>query len=134
MDAGDPAAVVQRYIGAFNRGDAAGMAACFASRGVILDGMAPHLWAGPTAPSDWYRDVLDEGRHLGASDYHVTLSDLLHNAATGGSAYIVAPATMTFKLKGQPITQTGATITFALTQEGGEWRIAAWAWSKGKVG
>ena len=39
----------------------------------ILDGMAPHIWHGPTATQDWYKDVLSEGEHLGAKDYHVTL-------------------------------------------------------------
>jgi len=133
-EAGDPAATVQRYIDAFNAGDAEGMAACFAAEGSILDGMAPHLWVGPSATSDWYRDVLIEGEHFGASDYHATLGEPAHNVITGDAAYFVAPAGMTFKLRGQPITQTGATFTFALKKEGGEWRIAAWAWAKGKAG
>ena len=129
----DPRVAVETYIDSFNRRDEGGMAACFADQGVILDGMAPHLWTGPSAASDWWRDVLTEGEHLGAGDYRVTLGEPLHNAVTGDSAYVVVPATMTFKLRGQPITQTGAVITFALTKQNGNWHIAAWAWSKGKA-
>ena len=129
----DPLTAVQTYLDAFNRQDASGMAACFAERGVILDGMAPHLWTGPSAATDWWRDVLAEGEHVGASGYHVAIADPAHNAVTGDSAYLVAPATMSFDLNGRQITQTGATITFALTKEDGGWRIAAWAWSKGKA-
>jgi len=130
----DPAATVQRYVDAFNAGDAAGLAACFASNGAILDGMAPHLWVGPSATSDWYRDVLTEGEHLGAGDYHATLGEPEHNAVTGDAAYIVVPAEMTFNFRGQPVKQVGAKFTFALARENGEWRIAAWAWAKGRPG
>src|SRR5207342_3494307 len=56
--ADDPLAAVRKYVDAFNQGDAAKMAAAFAVPGSILDGMAPHLWQGPTATQDWYKDVL----------------------------------------------------------------------------
>ena len=129
----DAVAAVRRYIDAFNVGDAEAMGACFAAPGTILDGMAPHLWHGPTAAKDWYRDVLVEGEHLGASGYHVTLGAPLHADVTGDAAYVVSPATMTFKLKGQQVTQTGALFTTALRKVAGDWRIAAWAWAKGQA-
>jgi len=49
---------VRQYIDAFNKGDMDGMAATCAVPASILDGMAPHVWQGPTACKDWYRDVL----------------------------------------------------------------------------
>ena len=127
----DPMAAVRTYVDAFNAGDAAKMAAAFAVPGSILDGMAPHLWQGPTATQDWYKDVLVEGKHLGAADYFITLGEPLHNNVTGDSAYVVVPATMTFKLRGEPVTQTGAVFTVALRKLPEGWRIAAWAWTKG---
>jgi SnoaL-like domain len=129
--ADDPMAAVRTYIDAFNRGDAKIMAATHAVSGSILDGMAPHLWQGPTATQDWYRDVLIEGKQHGASDYFINLSEPLHNNVTGESAYVVIPATMTFKLRGEQITQTGAVFTVALRKLSDGWRIAAWAWAKG---
>jgi hypothetical protein len=107
------------------------MAGSFADPGSILDGMAPHVWHGPTAAQDWYRDVLIEGKHRGASDYFVTVGEPLHNNVTGDSAYIVLPATMTFKLGGKQVTQSGAIFTVALRKLADGWRIAAWAWAKG---
>ena len=127
-----PLDAVQAYLDAFNAGDAAAMSAAFAADGSILDGMAPHLWLGPTAAADWYRDVLAEGTHAGASAYHVTLGELVHNDTTGDSAYVVVPATMTFDLNGTRITQTGATFTVALRRSAEGWRVAAWAWAKGR--
>ena len=89
MSAKDPVAAVRQYLDGFNKGDAKVMAASFADSGSILDGMAPHLWQGPTAAQDWYRDVLIEGKQHGASDYFVTLGEPLHNNVTGDSAYVV---------------------------------------------
>ena len=127
----DPMTAVRKYIDAFNKGDTAAMAATFAVPGSIIDGMAPHVWQGPTAAQDWYRDVLIEGKHHGASEYFVTLGEPLHNNVTGDNAYVVVPATMTFKVQGKQITQSGAVYTVALRKLPDGWRIAAWAWAKG---
>jgi ketosteroid isomerase-like protein len=131
MNATDPVAAIGQYISAFNRGDAEGMAAMFTVPGSILDGMAPHLWHGPTAAQDWYRDVLIEGEQHGASGYVVAVGEPLHNNITEENAYVVLPASMTFNLKGKEITQTGALFTVALRKLVDGWRIAAWAWAKG---
>ena len=124
-------AAVGQYIDGFNKGDAKVMAETFAVPGSILDGMAPHLWQGPTAAQDWYRDVLIEGKQYGASDYFVTVGEPLHNNVTDDSAYVVVPATMTFKVGGKQITQSGAFFTVALRNLAEAWHIVAWAWTKG---
>ena len=127
-----PLEAVGQYIDAFNNADPEVMAATFDSPGSILDGMAPHLWQGPTATEDWYRDVLAEGELHDASGYFVTLGQPLHENVTGDSAYVVVPATMTFTVDGKKVTQTGAVFTVALRQRTDGWRIAAWAWTKGE--
>ncbi len=127
----DPMTAVQQYINDFNKGDAEAMSASFAAPGSILDGMAPHVWHGQTASADWYRDVLIEGEQHGASGYFVTLGEPLHNNITGESAYVVVPASMTFKVQNQQVVQNGAVFTVALRKLADEWRIASWAWAKG---
>src|SRR4051812_39943308 len=99
METDTPLMIVHRYLDAFNRGDVKAMAATFAVPGQILDGMAPHIWVGPTATEDWFADVLREGEEHGASGYMVSVGDPLHNDITGKSAYVVLPATMPFDLK-----------------------------------
>ena len=71
----DPMGTVRKYIDAFNQGNVDGMAALFAAPASILDGIAPHLWQGPTAARDWYRDLLKEGQHLGATGFAVTIAE-----------------------------------------------------------
>ncbi len=127
----DPLAAVRQYIDDFNKGDGEAMSSTFAVPGSILDGMAPHVWQGPTASQDWYRDVLIEGEQHGASDYFVTLGEPLHNNITGDSAYVVVPASMTFKINNQQVVQNGAVFTVALRKLADGWRIASWAWAKG---
>ena len=82
----DPVSAVQQYIDGFNKGDLKAMATMCADPMSILDGMAPHVWHGPTACQDWYGDVLVEGEHAGAKDDQVTLSRPLHANATGDAA------------------------------------------------
>jgi len=127
-----PLAAVAQYIDGFNNGDAEVMGATFDETGSILDGMPPHLWQGPTAAQDWYQDVLAEGEAHSASGYFVTLDTPLHENVTGDAAYVVVPATMTFDVSGETVTQIGAFFTVALRQRPDGWRIAAWAWTKGK--
>lgn len=127
----DPMATVRQYIDAFNKGDSKAMAAFFAVPGSILDGLAPHVWSGHAACENWYRDVLVAAEHEGATDYAVTIGTPLHANVTGDSAYLVIPASMTFKIQGKQVIQSGATFTIALRKHEDEWRISAWAWAKG---
>lgn len=133
-EASGPAAVVQRYVEAFNKADEDGLAACFANPGFILDGMAPHVWSGATATRDWLKDALAEADHLGISDFNMTLGTPTHDAVVGDAAYFTAPAKLMFKVRGQQVTQTGATFTVALRRAHNDWRIAAWSWTKGGGG
>jgi hypothetical protein len=66
-----------------------------------------------------------------ASGYRITLGEPRHNDVTGGNAYVVVPATMTFRIQGEQVTQTGSIFTVALRKLGTEWRLTAWAWAKG---
>lgn len=122
---------MQAYTAAFNAGDESAMSSMFTEDGVIVDGMAPHVWLGPSAAKNWYRDVLAEAEQHGASGYAVTLGEPLHHDITGDTAYLVIPATMTFSVDGAQLTQTGAYFTVALRRLAVGWRIAAWAWTKG---
>jgi ketosteroid isomerase-like protein len=127
----DPIATVRKYVDDFNKGDVKAMAADFARPASILDGLPPHVWQGPTVGEDWYRDVMAAGKQEGATDYFVTLDEPRHVDVTGDRAYVVFPATMTFRVHGKQVTQSGSTFTVALRRLAEGWRITAWAWTKG---
>ena len=94
----EPMAAVRQYVDAFNKGDVEAMSINCATPATVLDGLAPHVWQGPTACRDWYRDVLAAGEKEGATGYFVTLGEPRHVDVTGDRAYIVVPATMTFNV------------------------------------
>ncbi len=127
----DPMDTVREYIDAFNNADAQAMSAACADPMQILDGMAPHVWQGPTAAQDWWRDALAEGEHLGVTDYHIVLGLPRHVDVAGDYTYVAAPVTFSYNVKGEPITQTDAFFTVALRQDSGRWKLTAWAWTKG---
>ena len=122
---------VLQYVEAFNNGDSTAMAATCADPMQILDGMSPHVWQGPTAAEDWYRDALAEGEHLGVTDYHIGLGEPRHVDVTGDYGYVVVPVTFSYNLRGKPVNQTGAVYTVALRKVAADWRLTAWAWAKG---
>jgi hypothetical protein len=130
-DATDPLAAVRLYIDCFNRGDAAAMAATCDAPMSILDGMLPHVWHGPLASQDWYRDVLTTGEREGASDYFVELGEPWHVIVTGDSAYVAVPTTMSFTVRAKRVKQSGSVFTVALRKLAAGRRRAAWAWAKG---
>ncbi|MGW4767600.1 nuclear transport factor 2 family protein [Nocardia sp. NPDC004278] len=127
----DPMAAVRQYADAFNNGDEKAMAAVCADPMQILDGMSPHVWQGPTAAADWWRDVLMESERVGASGYHLELGAPRHVDITGDYGYVVVPMTLSFNFRGQQVMQTGAVFTVALRKVGNDWRLTAWAWAKG---
>jgi len=129
-DTTEPMGAVRQYIDAFNKGDKEAMAAICAVPASILDGMAPHVWQGPTACKDWYRDVLITGEREGATGYFVSLGELRHEDVSRDRGYVV-PATMTSKIHDKQVTQSGSTFTVALQKVPAGWRITAWAWAKG---
>ena len=98
-NADDPMAAMRQYVDAFNNGDPKAMAAACADPMQILDGMSPHVWQGPTAAEDWWRDVLSGVEHAGASGHHISLDEPRHVDVTGDYAYVVVPATMKFDLR-----------------------------------
>jgi ketosteroid isomerase-like protein len=122
---------VRQYAEAFNNGDAKGMAEFCADPMQILDGMAPHVWKGPTAAKDWWRDVLVEGEHTGVSGYHITMDEPRHVDVTGDVSDVVVPVDMTFSVRGNPVTLPNSLWSLALRKVGADWRLTAWAWAKG---
>lgn len=127
----DPMSAVRQYVDAFNNGDQKAMSAACADPMQILDGMSPHVWQGPTAAEDWYRDALAEAEHADASGLHIGLGEPRHVDVAGDYGYVAVPVTFEYDLPSKHVTQTDALFTVALCKVGAEWRLTAWAWGKG---
>jgi hypothetical protein len=97
----------------------------------ILDGMPPHVWHGPAASQDWYRDMLITGEREGASDCFIAPGEPWHVIVTGDHAYVAVPTTMPFTVRGRRVKQPGSVFTVAPRKLAAGWHLAAWAWAKG---
>lgn len=117
----DPMATARQYIDGFNSVDVEAMVAACADPMQILDGKSPHVWQGPMAAEDWWRDALAEDEHLGVSDYRIVLAEPRHVDVTGDYAYVVVPVTVSCMVKGSR-PQADAFFTVALRMVGDDWR------------
>ena len=130
-DPDDPMTTIRAYVDGFNNGDVKAMAAACADPMQILDGLAPHVWQGPTAAQDWYADALVEAEHLNVTDLHIGTSEPRHVDVAGDFAYVALPVSFEYNLPGKHVNQTSAWWTFSLRRIEGAWKLSAWSWTKG---
>jgi opacity protein-like surface antigen len=129
-DKTDVMATGHQFVDGFNKGDMkAALAAC-ADQASIIDDFAPHEWHGAGACSTWANDYEADAKKNGITDGVVTLGTPRHIDITSDRAYVVVPASFTYKQKGKPVKETGSTWTLVLQKGATGWRITAWAWAQ----
>ncbi len=127
----DVMAPVNQFVDGFNKGDMASALAACADQTSIVDDFAPHQWQGTGACAAWAKDFDAEVKKDGMSNGVVTLGKPRHVDITGDVAYVVVPASYTYKEHGKMVNESGSTFTVVLRKGGAGWRIIAWTWSKG---
>ena len=120
---------VNQFIDGMNHNNMKSAAATYAPVASIIDEFPPHHWQGATAFSDWGRDFGADSKKNGITDPVVTLGKPLQNVVTGDRAYVVVPATYSFKQNGKPMHESQSIMTFALQKLSAGWRIAGWSWT-----
>ena len=129
-DKSDVMAVVNQFNDGLNKGDVKTALAACATPSAIIDEFPPYNWQGATSCADWAKDF---GTYNAANGITVPIAKLgkpRHVDITGDRAYVVAPATYTYKQHGKKVTEAGSTLTVALQKAPTGWAITSWAWSK----
>lgn len=130
--AADPAVVapINAFLAAFNKGDVAGAAAAHTADAdlVIIDEVAPYVWHGAKAVETWATDLMAADTKAGLSDQQVVLGKPTRVEVTGNAAYVITPATLTYKDKGVAMRKV-AQLTFALKKGASGWLISGWTWT-----
>lgn len=121
---------VHQFVDGFNKGDAKTALAACADQTYIIDEFPPYEWHGAGACSTWANDYEADAKKNGITDGVVTLGKPKHVDITGDRAYVVVPASYTWKQNGKPMKETGSTFTLVLQQGAAGWRITAWSWAK----
>jgi ketosteroid isomerase-like protein len=121
---------VNQFVDGFNKSDMASALAACADQTSIIDDFPPHEWQGAGACAAWAKDFDAEAKKDAISNGVVTLGKPRHVDITGDVAYVVVPASYTYKEHGKVMNETGSTFTLVLRKGSAGWRITAWTWSK----
>jgi ketosteroid isomerase-like protein len=130
-DRTDVMATVNQFIDGFNKGDVKSALATCASPASIVDEFPPYAWQGPTACADWASDFEANSKKNEITDEVVKLAKPKHVDVTADRAYVVVPASYTYKQKGKKVSQVGSTMVLALRKSATGWLITGWAWATG---
>lgn len=120
---------VRAFIDGLNKGDIAAATAAHATDVSIIDEFPPHIWRGPKAFQTWLADFAKDKT---VTEPVMTLGKTTRADVSADRAYLVVPATFTFKSKGEPMREPGQFV-FVVRKAAGAWKIAAWAWAGGKA-
>ena len=123
-------APVRQFVDGFNKSDAKSAVAACADQAMIIDDFPPHLWQGAGACASWASAYEADAKKNGIVDGVVTLGKPRQVDITGDVAYVVVPASFSYKQNGKLVKEAGATFTLVLQKGMAGWRITAWAWAK----
>ena len=70
------------------------------------------------------------GRTLTFLEIGVAMHKPWHVTVAGDRAYVVVPVTLTFKLHGKPMVESGSVLTIPLQRVGANWRLKGWSWGQ----
>lgn len=123
-------APIQKFLDAFNKGDAAAAAATHSATEdlAIMDEVPPYLWRGPQAFQAWSADLDSDAKKRGITDQAVTIGAPTREETTGTQAYVVVPSVYDFKERGVAMRET-AQMTFVLKKGASGWLIHGWTWT-----
>lgn len=105
------------------------LAACD-SPASIIDEFPPHVWTGATACADWAKAFAEYNEKNSITDAVAKIGAPWSVDVDGDRAYVVAPATYSYKQHGKVGKELHAVFTAAFRKTDAGWRIAAWTWSK----
>jgi len=122
-------APIRQFIDGLNKGDMKAAAAAHIAAPSIIDDVPPHSWQGDGAFDKWAAADAAEMKQDDIAEPRVAIKKPTQLQHEGDAAYVVVPTIYSFKMKGKKVSENGY-LTFALAQQGADWRIAAWTWTR----
>ena len=124
-------ATMRQLTDAFTKLDMKALKALHVAAPAINDEFAPFHWSGANAFDSWLAGLGKSEASQGISGGQMAVGAPSREVITGSNAYIVAPASYTFKQKGMTLRET-AQFTFILNKEASGWKVASWTWTSGE--
>jgi len=129
-DKTDVTAAVHKFFGNLDKTHVKTAVAACDSPVSIIDEFPPYEWHGANACDDWWKAYQQYNKNSGITDPDAKLGEPWSVDVTGDRAYVVSPATYSFKQHGKTIKEPNAVFTTALRKTAAGWRITGWTWSK----
>jgi hypothetical protein len=120
--------LIDTHIGAFNAQNIKLFLSDFGDYAVIIDGIAPYRWLGPSAPAHWLADVERWRKANSVVEEHLSYEMGFWNEE-GPFAYAVVSGTLTVTLPKETVIRTG-TLAYTFGKRDHSWKIEAQAWGR----
>lgn len=121
-------APIHQFVDGFNKGDVKSALAACADQTTIIDEFPPHTW---NSCGQWATAFDADAKKNGVTDGKVTITAARHLDITGDRAYVVVPASYSYKQNGKPMKEMGSFLAVVLQKGPDGWRMISWAWTKG---
>jgi len=102
------------------------LATCDSSTSII-DEFPPHVW---NSCAEWIKDFGEFNQRNGVTEAEAKIGAPWSVDVDGDLAYVVAPATYTYKQHGKAMKEAHAVFTAALRKTDAGWRFSAWSWAR----
>ena len=122
------AAAVRTMVDAVNSGDFAGAIAAFTEAPVIIEDLAPYLWRGADAPSNWLSAMGANAARLNVQSVLMAVEQPTRVEVDAQVAYAVIPGELRLAGEGGDLFAKGV-LTLTLQCVCGRWLIDALVWS-----
>ena len=124
-------AVVTAVLGlvnAVNGADFDTAVSAFTDAPIIIEDIAPYIWRGSDAPSDWLSAMGANAARLNVQSVLMTLEQPTRVEVVDGAAYAVFPGRLSLVAPEANLVADG-TLTFILKSTGDRWLIDSLVWS-----
>ncbi|MGH7725618.1 MAG: nuclear transport factor 2 family protein [Candidatus Eiseniibacteriota bacterium] len=123
-------ATINRFVAAFNKGDAKAATAECVDDMSIIDEFPPYEWHGPGTLLKWMEDYGTDATKNAITEGGVTIAKPKHVEVIADRAYVVVPANYAYKRAGKQVNQNGSMMALTLHKIDAGWRITGWSWAR----
>jgi hypothetical protein len=121
-------AAVRGLVNAVNSADFGTAVAAFTDAPVIIEDIAPYIWRGRDAPSDWLSAMGANAARQNIQSVLMTVAQATRVELVGDAAYAVFPGHLILAAGEADLVAEGM-LTFTLQSTGGRWLIDSLVWS-----
>jgi hypothetical protein len=119
---------VTDFVGEVNSGKVETALARFSNNATIVEDIAPFMWQGPHAGSQWLTAMATNAKRLGVTSVAMELGEVQRIDVEERAAYAIFAGTVQLEQADRTLREPGL-LTFALARDLDQWLITAMTWT-----